>query len=167
MIDYINEHPGTTISAVRRAMDLSNGTANHHLNVLVREDLVITKRIGTKVHLFLNHHDSSKYQPLTSKQLEVLSHLDTSKGRTQKDIIGLTKYSQSTISWILKHLLALELIICCIDIDDNGRAIKHYQTAECASEIELNNCPYCGKGFQVIKNPKFCPFCGEAITIIS
>lgn len=50
--EYLRSHPGATFSDIRDDLSLKNGTAAHHLMVLVKMDFLVAKREGRLKHFF-------------------------------------------------------------------------------------------------------------------
>lgn len=112
----IQENPGIPQTEIKAITGINRSSLRYHLNMLMREEKIISKKVSKKTHYFENHNSYSPEMqieiiildsPATKK---VYSYIYTNPGCTQKDLTEYTKLSCSTISWHIEKLSSGNLV---------------------------------------------------------
>jgi predicted transcriptional regulator len=103
---YIGANPGEHFNAIKRALDLPNGTFAHHLNVLEREGYIKSQTDG----MFKRYYPMDMKVPtseggLKRTQVLILEVVGESPGISQREIASVLGLSSSTIGYHMKDLL--------------------------------------------------------------
>jgi predicted transcriptional regulator len=69
IFEFVRAHPGTHMREIQRKLDMSAGTLEYHLHVLVRSDLLATRRQGRYVRYYIA----------------------SQTGRAEKDVLGFLR----------------------------------------------------------------------------
>jgi len=158
---YIVSNPGINFNKLKEGLALSTGTTTFHLKVLLKRELITTRRKGYFVEYYPYNYKSKYIVRLTYKQKIVLNVIKKDSGISQADIIKQTRFAQSTVSWILNRLRENKMILSEYTEDKSGKMAIRYYEFNSKDLRSYNNCPFCGKLFRLNKSPEYCPFCNE------
>ena len=106
----IQENPGITYCQLMKTLSISYGSLSWHLKVLCFKEMIKYKRIQNNKRFYLFDYKDAEID-LTPKQEKVLEIIRIYKNATQAEIVQQSRYSQPTVSRILKKLLELGKII--------------------------------------------------------
>lgn len=112
----IQENPGIPQTEIKTMTGINRSSLRYHLNLLMREDKIISKKVSKKIHYFENHNCYTPEVQVAKIILEspvtknIFSYIYTNPGCTQKDLAEYTKLSCSTISWHIDKLSSVNLV---------------------------------------------------------
>ena len=127
---FIQDNPGCHLRRIRRAMGISMGTVQYHLDKLEKMGKVTSTRRG----LYKYYFAAGLFKENEKDILEVLTHetarkilmfIIEQKNPTQTDIVNSVRISPRSISWHVGRLVALKIIT---EIKDGK--YKRYQLHE-------------------------------------
>ncbi len=107
---YVIANPGDHFNAIKKALDLKNGTLAHHLSILEREDFVKSVRDGKYRRFFPFGAQVTDGGRLTKIEMLILEFLEEEPGRTQKDISKRIGISQPSVSFHVNRLKKLDKV---------------------------------------------------------
>ena len=112
---FIQDNPGCHLRRVKRAMNVSMGTAQYQLDKLEKMGRITSSRRG----LYKYYFAAGLFKENEKDILEVLTHetarkilmvIIEQKSPTQTDIVNSVKISARSISWHVGRLVALKII---------------------------------------------------------
>ena len=112
---FIQDNPGCHLRRIRRAMNVSMGTVQYHLDKLEKMGRITSSRRG----LYKYYFAAGLFKENEKDILEVLTHetarkilmfIIEQKSPTQTDIVNSVKISARSISWHVGRLVALKII---------------------------------------------------------
>jgi predicted transcriptional regulator len=112
---FIQDNPGCHLRRVKRAMNVSMGTAQYQLDKLEKMGRITSSRRGLHKYYFA----AGLFKENEKDILEVLTHetarkilmvIIEQKSPTQTDIVNSVKISARSISWHVGRLVALKII---------------------------------------------------------
>jgi predicted transcriptional regulator len=127
---FIEDNPGCHLRRIKRAMNVSMGTVQYHLDKLEKMGRITSSRRG----LYKYYFAAGLFKENEKDILEVLTHetarkilmfIIEQKSPTQTDIVNSVKISARSISWHVGRLVALKIIT---EIKDGK--YKRYQLHE-------------------------------------
>jgi len=127
---FIQDNPGCHLRRITRAMGISMGTVQYHLDKLEKMGKVTSTRRG----LYKYYFAAGLFKENEKDILEVLTHetarkilmfILEQKSPTQTDIVNSVRISARSISWHVSRLIALKIIT---EIKDGK--YKRYQLHE-------------------------------------
>jgi len=127
---FIQDNPGCHLRRIKRAMNVSMGTVQYHLDKLEKMGRITSSRRG----LYKYYFAAGLFKENEKDILEVLTHetarkilmfIIEQKSPTQTDIVNSVKISARSISWHVGRLVALKIIT---EIKDGK--YKRYQLHE-------------------------------------
>jgi len=127
---FIQDNPGCHLRRIKRAMNVSMGTVQYHLDKLEKMGRITSSRRG----LYKYYFAAGLFKENEKDILEVLTHetarkilmfIIEQKSPTQTDIVNSVKISARSISWHVGRLVALIIIT---EIKDGK--YKRYQLHE-------------------------------------
>jgi hypothetical protein len=107
--DYVTQHPGQRVQDVRRALQLPNGVALHHLHVLSQAGLVRVHRLGGR-RLLYPAGPRVEPQYVSQTQRQILDVVATAPGATQRDLGRAVGLSERAVSYHVRALAGSGLI---------------------------------------------------------
>jgi predicted transcriptional regulator/PKD repeat protein len=125
---YILANPGEHYNAIKRALDINNGSLAYHLNVLEKENIIksrtsgMYKRFYPADMLIPNGGDEA----LSEAQRLILSRIEETPGITQKDVSRLIGISPSTVNYHINKLMELNRV----RQERKGKWAKYYAVSE-------------------------------------
>lgn len=108
---YVIANPGDHFNAIKKALGLKNGTLAHHLSILERESFVRSVRDGKYRRFFPVGARVSEGAFPTKIEKLILEILEETPGRTQKEIARRLGVSQPAVSYHVRKLEKLDMII--------------------------------------------------------
>ena len=127
LYQLIMDNPGIHYSELLRRAQLANGTASHHLRVLVNGGYVRAVRDGTKTRFTATGQkpNESEYG-LSQRDLKVLEAVSERPGIPQEDLAAAIGMSRSRVSRAVRRLSLLGLVRA----DRSGRTALLYPRHE-------------------------------------
>ena len=119
---YIIANPGDHFTAIRKALDLKNGTLAYHLTVLEKEDIVISVRDGKFRRFFPAGMKLSEAAYPSKIEESILDIIRETPGITLKDIASLLGASSPTVRYHIRKLEEMNLV----RKERYGISVKHY-----------------------------------------
>jgi predicted transcriptional regulator len=114
---FIQTNPGSTLSMIKRVLDLNRSTLSYHLNFLEKNNEIFSKKEGrTRRYYCSNESGTLSLLPnvdpeaLTTVQRRLLAYIERYPGITQKELMRRTKKNQQTVSYNVKKLIELQLV---------------------------------------------------------
>jgi predicted transcriptional regulator len=103
--EFINENPGEHFRALQRAVDLEVGVLSHHLNVLEKEQLIVSEQDGNNRRFWAAgvKHDLDQVH-LSRIQENILKQIDMDPGITQAQIAKKIGVSRKVVFYHVKFL---------------------------------------------------------------
>ncbi len=105
---YILANPGTSLTEVKTALGLGNGTAMYHLNVLTRNGMIVQRRAGNLIRLY--DRDCILAQDIESTwsdlQNDIVNYLRSNGQTTASEIRKGLDVSRQTLHHNLRKLMA-------------------------------------------------------------
>jgi predicted transcriptional regulator len=132
---FIQDNPGCHLRRIKREIGISMGTVQYHLHKLEKIGRVTSTRRG----LYKYYFPAGLFRENEKEILEVLTHetarkilmfIIEQKNPTQTDIVNSVMISDSSISWHVGRLIALNMIR---EIKDGK--YKRYQIQDDAKDI--------------------------------
>ena len=112
ILQYVIRNPGAHLNEVRDDLSLSNGQVSHHLRALVREEYLLSRRRGARVHFYVPDTASAKHAPPAGTVDEIVVELlRRSDGLTQGELAAQAGLDQSTISRALVGLHKARVVV--------------------------------------------------------
>lgn len=163
IIGYIKAKPGTHYNEIKRELELNNGTLAYHLWVLLREELIKTRREGMYKRFYpysmiVRQEEEDILSP-TQKNIVAILKSKRNAFQTQKEIGEKTGLSQQTISYNLKKLNEYGYL----EVDARNGIIYYRLSSEFRGELLLELCPYCQYELVDAKLTNYCPNCGKPV----
>jgi uncharacterized protein YegL/DNA-binding MarR family transcriptional regulator len=103
--EFITENPGQHFRALQRAVDLEVGVLSHHLNVLEKEQLIVSEQDGNNRCFWAAgvKHDTDKVR-LSRIQENILKEIQDDPGITQSQIAKKMGVSRKVVFYHVKFL---------------------------------------------------------------
>ena len=101
---YIKVHPGEHYTAIKRNLQLNNGTLTYHLDVLEREGLIISKPKGSR-KIFYPVGMKIPDNGLHAIQEDILERVNESPGMSISDLARLMGTSRQLANYHVKKLV--------------------------------------------------------------
>lgn len=161
ILRFVHDNPGAHLFEIRHTLDLANGASAYHLDVLQKEGFVWSDKDGFNKRFYPTGLKKFRPKKHTESQRQILHVLSEHKDLTQKEIVMLSDLPQSTVSRNLKSLEDDSAVVSNLHKRNGDKPKIVYNIFD--RKDEFNNCPYCGKEFQMKRRPKFCPFCSEKL----
>ncbi|MFH0816091.1 MAG: PKD domain-containing protein [Methanobacteriota archaeon] len=133
---YILANPGEHYNAIKRALDINNGSLAYHLHHLEKEGGIksmkygVLKRFYPKEMLVPNAGPDS----LSEAQKMILRKIRETPGISQKDIAALLGISASTINYHVDRMIDLAVV----RRERKGMTVRYYET-ECVKNWILDS----------------------------
>lgn len=127
ILQFIQQNPGCHLRKIKEITDISMGTAQYHLEKLEKMGRVVSTRRGLYKHYFpvgiFGDNEKEILEILGQETTrEILMFIIEEHAPTQTDIANRIQISSPSISWYVKRLIEIKLIV---EIKD-GR-YKRYQ----------------------------------------
>jgi predicted transcriptional regulator len=125
---YIQANPGEHYNAIKRALDLNNGSLTHHLSILEKDGEIksridgVYKRFYPKTMIIPNGGAGE----LTETQKMIMAKIKETPGISQKDIATLLGISSATVNYHIERMLALKVV----KRERLGMRVKYYENEE-------------------------------------
>jgi predicted transcriptional regulator len=116
VLHFIQDNPGCHLRRVKRAMAISMGTVQYQLDKLEKMGKITSTRRG----LYKYYFPARLFKENEKEILEVLTHetarkillfIIEQKSPAQTDIVNNVKISPRSVSWHLRRLIDLKIII--------------------------------------------------------
>jgi len=114
--EYIIENPGVTIKIIAQALKVTTGTLRYHLDYLIKEEKVISKREFGRKRYFpyltppQNRLPNSRDSRITRNHSRVLSLIDSNPGINRSDLKEKLNITSKGLSYILERMKECYLI---------------------------------------------------------
>lgn len=112
----IQEHPGIHYRGLRRTLQISQGGLSYHLARLKDAGLVMGRRQGNRVLLYVAGPRREAEPDVPGK---VLQMVEASPGLSQADLARMLGVARQTVSYHVKHLLRRKMV----RMEPNGRSM--------------------------------------------
>jgi predicted transcriptional regulator len=115
LLYFIRDNPGCHLRGIKRAMGISMGTVQYHLDRLEKSGKITSTRRGLYKHYF----PVGVFQDNEKEVLEILTHetarkilmsIIEQKSPNQTHIVNEMNISTASVSWHLKRLINLGII---------------------------------------------------------
>lgn len=126
LLEYIEMHPGCTISDLSKNTGINRGTARYHICLLLIERKVVQRKFGKLSYLFTNGG-----RPLEKKRVygyimnptkqQILTTILNQPGISNKQIADQLSLKRNAVHWHLKQFLDEKMVISQWD----GRNINY------------------------------------------
>lgn len=125
--DVVVENPGINLVGLRQAAGCGRSQAEHHMAVLEKHRLVVSKRVGRARHFFKNGAGitttKTAYAVLQNDRTEAIaSFIASHPGALQRDIREAFQTGSSTVSWHVRRLQEAGLVQRVVE----GRTTRHF-----------------------------------------
>lgn len=112
---YIKNNPGCHLRLLKRDLDLSMGTVQHHLNNLEKSGKIISEKFNLHKYYFLTgvfkENEKNILKILSqSTARQILMLILERKHPTQSEIANNIKISAASVNWHMKRLVELGII---------------------------------------------------------
>jgi predicted transcriptional regulator len=114
--NYVVEHPGVTIKVLSRTLGLNLGTVRYHLENLVREEVLISRKEGGLRRYFSSMVSYSSLTPnarernISRNQERVLKLIEGNPGITRKEIKNSLDITGKGLTYVLQRLRSSRMI---------------------------------------------------------
>jgi|GEM_PF-2920194 len=125
---YILANPGEHYNAIKRALNINNGSLAYHLHVLEKEEIIKSRNSGMYKRFYpvgmviQNAGD----EELSEVQNLILAKIVETPGITQKDISSLIGISPSTVNYHINRLSDMDRV----RQERKGKWAKYYAVSE-------------------------------------
>ena len=127
ILGYISANPGEHFNAIKRALDLPNGTFAHHLSVLEREGFVKSRTEGMYRRYYpMDMKVPSQGSGLKHTQTLIIEVVRETPGISQKEVAAVLGLSNSTVGYHVEDLIAKGII----RKERRGMGVRYYVTVE-------------------------------------
>ncbi len=100
---YIHRNPGEHFEAIKRQLDMKNGTFAYHIKVLEREGRIHSRHIGRKT-VFFDKRSAARKVQFSGLQRRLLAVIGQHPGICQCEIQEHLKVKQQTLSYNIRKL---------------------------------------------------------------
>jgi predicted transcriptional regulator len=110
VLEYIREHPGSTLYEISRGMEMNMGTVRYHVFILSTNHRIATFNDGKFVRYFPNSNFYSKEEQLVVSLMrrepikQVIRILETKPGLSNTELAKEVDQADSTMSKLMKEL---------------------------------------------------------------
>lgn len=101
---YIRENPGDYFRSIQRAVDLEVGTLSHHINILEKEQLLVSEQDGSHRRFYPAGVKIDQGVKLSRIQENILKSIKTEPGLTQSQIASKCGVSRKVVFYHVKFL---------------------------------------------------------------
>ncbi|RLF71448.1 MAG: hypothetical protein DRN35_02440, partial [Thermoplasmata archaeon] len=120
--EYIVKNPGEHFRGIQRALDLEVGVLSHHLNILEREQLVVSEQQGERRVFYPAGMRADDKIRLSRIQEKILKSIQENPGATQASIAKNLGVSRKVVFYHLKFLRDAGLV----EEERGGRRPQYY-----------------------------------------
>ena len=119
---YIQANPGEHFTAIRKALQLTNGAIAYHLRTLERENFIRSRRFGLyrRYYPFQMRIPENGYLTINAIQRTIVRTVTDRPGISQKEIANLLNLTPPTINYHVNHLANRNLL----RVEKVGRATR-------------------------------------------
>ncbi len=148
IIEYIMNNPGVNLTQLRTDLNLPNGTAVHHITMLKKNGLIISRRDGRKVRFYPPLNSDNKISPLEHAtpslnedsetisiswlQWSMIRAILENQGTTLKKLAAQLGKSKQVVNYHLRVLIDSGYIIK----KRKKRIARYYVTEKSDSELK-------------------------------
>ncbi|WP_455392296.1 NosD domain-containing protein [[Eubacterium] cellulosolvens] len=123
VLGYILGTPGESYNAIKRILNLNNGTLAYYLKVLEREGTIKAERDGMYKRFYPSHGNITKEViELTDVQKDIYQTIKEHMGITQKEISTLIGVTQSTVNYHVQLMVDARIL----RMEREGKKTKCY-----------------------------------------
>jgi len=114
--EYVVEHPGVTIKVLSGTLGLNLGTVRYHLENLVREEVLISRKEGglrkyfSSMVSYRNLTPSARERSISRNQERVLKLIEGNPGITRKEIKASLDITGKGLTYVLQRLRSSKMI---------------------------------------------------------
>ncbi|MCK4758097.1 MAG: PKD domain-containing protein [Thermoplasmata archaeon] len=121
---YIMANPGEHYNAIKRALDINNGSLAYNLNVLEKEGIIKSKTDGMYKRFYPSDMNIPNGGPanLSEAQKQIIRNIKDTPGISQKDIAALMGLSASTINYHIAKLEEMDYV----KKEKKGMRVQYY-----------------------------------------
>jgi predicted transcriptional regulator len=110
-------------SLIKKSLDIKNGTLAYHLNVLEKENILISKMDGVRRRFYpANMKISEEITHLNKTQQDIIEQIRKRPGISQKEISSLIGVSTQVVNYYIKIMAESSIIRLVRD----GKVIRCY-----------------------------------------
>ncbi|MDG7008299.1 MAG: winged helix-turn-helix transcriptional regulator [Nitrososphaerota archaeon] len=137
-MDFVKEHPGTHLRAIKRELNLGMGTVQYHLYTLERESKVVSRRKGLYKRFYASNVFGERQQEILGvlsqePERDILLYLVQNPNSTQKALADYAGMSPGTINWHMKRLHLAGLV----EATHEGQFVRYVVVADRAEILRL------------------------------
>ena len=116
ILEFISSHPGVHLREICRALGLAMGDVQYHIRRLERDGRITSTRRGLYKFFYPANLFGEKQREVLSvlsldRPRELLLNIVEHPGSTQEGLALATGVSQATVSWHLKRLVDLGIVV--------------------------------------------------------
>jgi predicted transcriptional regulator len=115
IFELVSESPGITFGAITRELNLALGECQYHIQVLVREGYIKSKRTGKYTRYYLV---GQKVSEVSQIQEEIILTIKENEGYSQTEIALELNISKQVVNYNIKPLVKNGFVL---EIKENGR----------------------------------------------
>lgn len=114
--EYICKNPGSGFSKIAKDTGVNRGTLRYHLNILIRQNRVLEKKVYGFVSYFQNNKKYTKFEQdflmLAREGIskDICLTLASSPGATRNELATELEVTPPTISWHMNRLIEQEIV---------------------------------------------------------
>jgi predicted transcriptional regulator len=115
ILKFIHERPACHLRQIKRELNISMGTVQHHLNKLEKDGKITAVRNGLYKYYFpigmFQAKERNLLQILNQETArDILFFIVEKKNPSQSDIVNSIKISNAAVNWHISRLIELNLI---------------------------------------------------------
>lgn len=110
---FIENNPGTYYSEIMKNLGIGNGTLSHHLHMLEKMDMIMSKQEGFRHRAFYiisEQYSEMEKLRFTSMQSNILNIIKENNGISEKEIVSKLGEKQQTVNYNIKMLQRKNII---------------------------------------------------------
>lgn len=115
VLQYIQNNPGCHLRQIKRELIMSIGTIQYHLNLLEKQGKISSERKNLHKHYFpiglFEQNEKDILKILNQETAREILLIILEKKPTQTDIVNIIQISPASISWHIKRLIDLGLVL--------------------------------------------------------
>lgn len=127
IIEYIKNNPGAHLRRIVKDLSLPMGLAQYHLDVLQREGMIRSLKLGMYRHYYSIEINDQRHEVVLAFMThemarDILIYLIEHPGSTQGDIAKFKHVSAPTINWYMTRLISAGMVFSIRE----GKIIRYY-----------------------------------------
>jgi len=107
---YIYENPGAHYNEIKNALEMNNGTAEYHLQVLEETGYLKSERCKFRRKFFRADSKEKRCSSMTDEEIMILKEIERKPGCAQKGIAEKFGFSPRKMTYYMNRLRACNLV---------------------------------------------------------